>query len=168
MYPGAFVIRVDDERVEVRKDVFFTADFLLDEVVGAFVGEDDVDAFGRAADVRAEHDVVRRVAVHARLIEVRTENFDVAAAAIDALLVFDLKLNDEWLALVAEGLEFRRDAVEASILRSLQTFVGFLVVVKFAGAQTEDTHFRALRRRRNPSLRECISVRKLPSSKPSR
>ena len=120
------------------------------------VGEDGVDVFGRAADVRAEHDMISSVTVHCRLVLVRTEDFDVAAAAIDVLLVLHLELNDEWLAFVAERLEFRRDPVETSVLRSLQTLVDLFVVVKLAGAQAEDAHFRTLRRRRNPPIRERI------------
>ena len=69
--------------------MYLASDFFIDEVVFALVGEDDVDFFGsRSANVRAKHDVVRRVAVHTGLVEIRGKYFDVTTTTIDVLLVF--------------------------------------------------------------------------------
>ena len=59
------VVRSDDEGVDVRELVILALDVLLDQMVLSLVVEDDVDALGAvAADVRTEHNVVFRVAVH--------------------------------------------------------------------------------------------------------
>lgn len=54
-----------------------------------------------------EHDVVDRVSVHVFLVEVRGEQFNVASTTVNALLVFHSKLDDKWLALVAEVIKTR-------------------------------------------------------------
>lgn len=59
--------------------------------------------------------------MHGLLLEVRGKHFDVAAAAVDALLVLDGELDDEGLALVAEVVEAGRQRVEAGVLACLQT-----------------------------------------------
>lgn len=59
--------------------------------------------------------------MHISLIEIRREDFDVAAAAVDLLLVFDSVLDDQILAFIAERLKPDRGGVEAGILAGLQT-----------------------------------------------
>ena len=67
-------------------------------MVLALVAEDDVDLLGAgAADVRAKHDVVRRVPVHVRLVELAVEELDVAATAVNVLLVLHRKLDHQGL-----------------------------------------------------------------------
>merc|ERR1719458_2168148 len=57
-------VSVDNQGVEMSEHIVLAPDVLLDQVVLALVGEDDVDLLGAgAADVRAEHDVVRGVSV---------------------------------------------------------------------------------------------------------
>ena len=154
VYPDfVSVVRVNDQSVEMRHRVVFAADFLLDEVVGAFVGEDDVDPFGGSANVRSEHDMVRSVAVHRLLIEVGTEDLHVTAAAVDVLFVFHLELDDKRRTLVAERFELGRDSVEASVLRRLKAFVFFYVAEEFPGTENESAHRVGFVRRRNPSVR---------------
>ena len=63
-----------------------------------FVGEDDVDAFGGvAADVGPEHDRVRRVAAQRLHVRAGREELDVAAAAVQVLLVLRGELLHEWI-----------------------------------------------------------------------
>lgn len=77
---------------------FHPVTHLLDKVVLALVAEYDVDLLGAgAADVRAEHDVVGRVAVHVGLVELAVEELNVAATAVDVLLVLDRELDHEGL-----------------------------------------------------------------------
>lgn len=52
-----------------------------------------------------KHDVVGGVSVHVLLVQVRREEFDVAATTVDFLLVFNSELDDERFALVAEVIE---------------------------------------------------------------
>lgn len=52
-----------------------------------------------------KHDIVGGVSVHVLLVQVRREEFDVAAAAVDLLLVLDGELDDQGLALVAEVIK---------------------------------------------------------------
>lgn len=49
-----------------------------------------------------KHDVVDGVPMHFILFHVRGEQFDVASATVNALLMFYSQLEDERLALVAE------------------------------------------------------------------
>lgn len=72
--------------------------------------------------VLTKHDVVHRVSVHVLLVHVGGEQLNVAAAAVDALLVLYGKLDDERLVLVVEVIEAGRHGVEAGILACLQTY----------------------------------------------
>lgn len=73
--------------------------------------------------VLTKHDVVNRVAMHVLLVDVGGEQFNVATAAVDALLVLHGKLDDERLVLVVEVIEAGRQGVEAGILARLQTYL---------------------------------------------
>ena len=112
---------------------------LLDEVVLAAVVEDDVDALGaRSADVGAEHDLVLGVAVHVLLVEVAVEHLDVAAAAVDVLLVLHRELDDERLAVRRRLLgELGGERVELGVLRRLDALVLLGVAVELAGGPHE-------------------------------
>lgn len=59
--------------------------------------------------------------MHVALVEVRGEDLDVAASAVDLLLVFDGELDDQGLPLVAKGLESSRQGVKAGVLAGLET-----------------------------------------------
>ena len=84
---------------------------LLQHVL-ALVAEDQVRALGVAALVGAEHDVVRRGVTERLGIAELWPDLDVAAAALDVLLVLRLVLDDQLLALVAEGVEASGEAEE--------------------------------------------------------
>lgn len=71
--------------------------------------------------VLTKHDVVDRVSVHVLLVDVGGEQLNVAAAAVDALLVLHGELDDEGLVLVVEVTEAGRHGVEAGVLACLQT-----------------------------------------------
>ena len=86
---------------------YLALDVFLDEMVLALVVEDDVHLLGsRAADVRAEHDLVRRLAVHVLLVERAGEHLDVAAAAVDVLLVLHSELDHQRLIPVTKSKTF--------------------------------------------------------------
>lgn len=59
--------------------------------------------------------------MHFLLVDVGGEQLDVAAAAVDALLVLHGELDDEGLVLVVEVTEAGRQGIEAGILACLQT-----------------------------------------------
>ena len=88
---------------------------LLQHVL-ALVAEDQVRALGVAALVGAEHDVVRRGVTERLGIAELWPYLDVAAAALDVLLVLRLVLDDQLLALVAEGVEASGEAEEPLLL----------------------------------------------------
>lgn len=71
---------------------------------------------------RTEHDVVLRVSVHLRLVQVRGEDFDVAAAAVDVLLVLHRELDHQRFTFIAEGVEATGRGVEPGVLSRLETF----------------------------------------------
>lgn len=103
-------------------NVILASDFLVDEVVLSLVAENDVDLLGSGtANVGAEHDFVGGVAVHLRWHEIAVKHLHVSTAAVNVLLVLDGELDDQGLTLIAEGLEFARESVEASIFRGLET-----------------------------------------------
>lgn len=52
-----------------------------------------------------KHDIVGGVSVHVLLVQARREEFDVAATAVNFLLVLNGELDDERFALVAEVVE---------------------------------------------------------------
>lgn len=68
--------------------------------------ERETDLCARASEVRAEHDdpgsVVRELL--STSLEAILEKFEVSATAVATFLVFDLILNDEWLARNVDGL----------------------------------------------------------------
>lgn len=59
--------------------------------------------------------------MHVALVEVRGEDLDVAASAVDLLLVLDGELDDQGRSLVAERLKAGRHGVKAGILAGLET-----------------------------------------------
>ena len=80
----------------MSEDVVLAPDVLLDQMVLALVLKDDVDLLGAgSADVRAEHDVVGALAVHVRLVELAIKELDVAAAAVDVLLMLHGELDHQ-------------------------------------------------------------------------
>lgn len=84
-----------------------------------------------------EHDFVRRFPVHVLGFQSTVEQLDVAAAAVDALFVFDRVLDDQVLTVVGERLEFPGQRVETEVLRRLDALVGLGVVVNSARAADE-------------------------------
>ena len=67
----------------------FASDFFVDKMILSFVRKDDVDFFGaRSTNVRAKHDMVRRVSVHANLVQIRSKHFNVSTTTVNVLLVF--------------------------------------------------------------------------------
>lgn len=122
----------------MREDIILATDVFVDEMILFLVVEDDVDFLGAgSADVRAEHEPVRWLAVHLLGFQRAVEDFHVAAAAVDVLLVFDGELDNEVFALGGERLKLSAEGVEARILWRLQTFVGFLIVEELAGGEDE-------------------------------
>jgi hypothetical protein len=116
------VVGLDDQSVQMGVNVILASDFLVDKVVLALVAENDVDLLGsRTANVGAKHDFIGGVAVHLSWHKITVENLHVATAAVNVLLVLDGELDDQGLSLIAEGLEFARESVEASIFRGLET-----------------------------------------------
>lgn len=59
--------------------------------------------------------------MHVALVEVRGEDLDVAASAVDLLLMLDGVLDDHGLAFVAKGLKAGRQGIKASVLAGLDT-----------------------------------------------
>lgn len=59
--------------------------------------------------------------MHVLLVQVRREEFDVAAATVDFLLVLDGELDDQRLASVTEVIKTGRHGVETGVLARLQT-----------------------------------------------
>lgn len=90
------VVRVDNESVQVGKLIRLAGNGLLGQEILALVREDDVDlAVAGAADIGAEHDVVRRLTLatmHVLLVDRARENLDVATTAVNGLLVLDSEL----------------------------------------------------------------------------
>ena len=99
---------------------------LLQHVL-ALVAEDQVRSLGVAALVRAEHDVVRRGVSERLGVAELWADLDVAAAALDVLLILGLVLDDQLLAGVAEGVKARGEAEEAGVLGGLHALVLRLV-----------------------------------------
>ena len=92
--------------VHVRELVRLARDRLLHELIGPLgIREDDVDPARRVpADVRAEHDGVRRVSAERGRVRRRRQQFDVPAAAVELLLVLGAELKHERLAFVRDRL----------------------------------------------------------------
>jgi hypothetical protein len=64
------VVRVDNQSVQVGGLIELGGNVLLDEVVLAIDGEDNVDlASARPADIGSKHDVVRGFSVHRLLLQ---------------------------------------------------------------------------------------------------
>lgn len=59
--------------------------------------------------------------MHFGLLQVCWEHLHVATTAVNLLLMLDCELNDQGLALVAEGLKTSRGGIETSILAGLKT-----------------------------------------------
>ena len=95
---------------------------LLQHVL-ALVAEDQVRALRVAALVRAEHDVVRSGVAEGLGIAQLWPDLDVAATALDVLLVLRLVLDDQLLAGVAKGVEAGGEAEESGVLRGLHSLV---------------------------------------------
>lgn len=60
--------------------------------------------------------------MHVALVQVRGEDLDVAASAVDLLLVLDGELNDQGLSLITEGVKAGRYGVKAGILAGLDAW----------------------------------------------
>ena len=76
---------------------------------------------------------VRRVSTEVLLISASRQELDVTTAAAEVLLVLDGELQNESLTFVGEGLEGRRDLVEAVILSGLKTLVVLSIAEETAG-----------------------------------
>jgi len=140
--------------------VILALDLLLGQQIRALVVEDDVDLLGRvAANVRPEHDQVVRVAAQLLLLQAGRVQLDVAAAAVDLLLVLHRELHDERLARVREGRELGADAVEARVLARLDAHVLERVAKELAVRQLELALLAALEGRLHPALAERLAVR---------
>lgn len=78
---------------------------------------------------------------------------DIAATAVEPLLMLDLELNDEILSFVAEGLgELGRDAVELVVLAGLDALGGLGVVIELGRFHLPLTLIAALEGRLDPAL----------------
>ena len=64
--------------------------------------------------------------MHVLLLKLCAEELDVAAAAVDLLLVFDGELDDQILPLAAELVKLCREAVEFGVLAGLDTWDSIL------------------------------------------
>merc|ERR1719367_647872 len=127
---------VQDQGVQVSHDIVLASDVLFDQVIGAFVAEDDVNLLSAwAANVRSKHDVVWRLSVHVLLIEGGGEDFHVSTATVDVLLVLYGELNDCLLALVGELVELGGHGVELGILAGLDALVLLGIAIELAVAQ---------------------------------
>lgn len=69
-----------------------------------------------------KHDVILWVPVHGGLVKVRREDLDIAASAVNLLLMLDGKLDDQGLSLIAEGIKAGRESVKADVLAGLDTW----------------------------------------------
>merc|ERR1719323_2005976 len=88
-------IRLDNQGVEMGENVILATDFLLNQVILAFVVEDDMDFLGsRTTDVRAEHNEVRGFSVHVSLVQRTVKKLGVTTTTINVLFMFDCELND--------------------------------------------------------------------------
>mmetsp|Transcript_81906 Transcript_81906/g.264387 ORF Transcript_81906/g.264387 Transcript_81906/m.264387 type:complete len:286 (-) Transcript_81906:74-931(-) len=130
------VVRLHHQPVEVRSALalLFVGEVRLLQNVLALVVEDQVCPLGVAALVRAKHDVVARRVTEGRGIAHLRADLHVAATALHVLLVLGLVLNDQLLALVAEGLEACRKAEEFGVLAGLDALVLDLIREPLAGA----------------------------------
>jgi len=119
-------------------------DLVVLEEVLVVVREDRVDAAHVvAAEVRAEHDRVRRVTAKVGLVNVAREKLDVAAAAerVLLLLVLHRELDDKRLVdRRRRGRHLGRDAVVAHVLRGLETLRDLLVGVPLARRELPLSH----------------------------
>lgn len=132
------VVGVQHQSVEVGVDVVLAADLLVDQMVLALVAKDDVHLLGsRAADIRTEHNFIGALAVHILLVQLAVEDLQVATTAVDVLLVLNGELDDDRLALVAEGFELLRQGVETGIFAGLQSLVLLGIVKEFASSPHE-------------------------------
>lgn len=83
------VVRLHDQSVDVSVHVVLATNIFGGQQVLAFVVENDVDFLGRrSANVRAEHDQVRRFTVQLLLVQGTVEQLQVATATVDVLFVF--------------------------------------------------------------------------------
>jgi len=106
----------------VGVDVILAPNLLVNEVVLALVAEDHMNLLGaRTANVGAKHNFIGGVAVHLCWLKFAVKDLGVATTTVNVLLVLDRELDDQGLALVAEGLELAGEGVEASIFRGLKT-----------------------------------------------
>mmetsp|Transcript_81898 Transcript_81898/g.264360 ORF Transcript_81898/g.264360 Transcript_81898/m.264360 type:complete len:411 (-) Transcript_81898:74-1306(-) len=130
------VVRLHHQPVDVRSALalLLVGQVRLLQHVLALVVEDQVSPLGVAALVRAKHDVVDRRVAEGRGIAHLRADLHVAATALHVLLVLGLVLNDQLLALVAEGVEACRKAEELGVLAGLDAPVLDLIREPLAGA----------------------------------
>lgn len=89
------VVWLNDQCVVMGEHIILAPDILFDQMILALVVEDDVDAFGAwSANVWTEHHQVWRITVQILLFDGAVEDFQVAAAAVDVLFVFNGELQD--------------------------------------------------------------------------
>merc|ERR1719323_2917578 len=88
-------IRLDNQGVEMSENVILATDFLLNQVILAFVVEDDMDFLGSwTTDVRAEHNEIRGFSMHISLIQRAVKKLGISTTTINVLFMFDCELND--------------------------------------------------------------------------
>ena len=104
-------------------------DLLLDEQVVVLDGvvKDHVGPLRTAADVRPEHDLIRRVPAERLLIRLGCE-LDVRPAAVDLLLVLDRVLQHQITGLREGFGHQRRETVKLGVLHRLYALVVFIAV----------------------------------------
>ena len=78
----------------MSEDVVLAPDVLLDQVVLALVLKADVDLLAAAG---AEHDIVGALAVHVHLVKLAVKKLDVAATAVNVLLMLQGELDHQRL-----------------------------------------------------------------------
>merc|ERR1719323_779783 len=88
-------IRLNNQGVEMGENIVLATDFLLDQVILAFVVENDMDFFGSwTTNVRAEHNKIGRLSMHISLIQRTVKKFGISTTTINVLFMFDCELND--------------------------------------------------------------------------
>ena len=96
------VVRLNDQSVDMSVHVILATDILGGQQVLSFVVENDVHFLGRrTANVRTEHDLVRRFTVQLLLVQRTVEQLQVSTATVDVLFVFHCDLEGERLQTIS-------------------------------------------------------------------
>merc|ERR1711971_1406340 len=114
-------------------------------MVLALVLKDHVHLLGAgSANVRSEHDVVRRFSMHVSLVELAVEKLDVAATAVDVLLVLYGELDHQRFVHIGDWGEGSAHAIKPCVLARPSSLVQLLITIELASFQGENTSFSPL------------------------